>query len=118
MWACLFSEKGQAMAKKKGYKFTNKTHSQKAVMSTVFGVLSGASLIALIYLSYLQGGTVPVNYGIAGILVLLFAIVGIVLGVLAAQERERFRFFAWLGLGLNFAVLAGMSGILYAGSYL
>lgn len=106
------------MAKKKGYKFTNKTHSQKAIMSTVFGVLSGVSLIAVIYLSYLNGGAVPVNYGIAGILILVFAIVGIVLGVLAAQEKERFRFFAWLGLGLNAAVLAGISGILYAGSYM
>lgn len=106
------------MAKKKGYKFTNKSHSEKAVMSTVFGVLSGVSLLAVIYLTYLKGGNAPVNYGIAGILILIFAIIGIVLGVLAAQEKERFRFFAWLGLGLNFAVLAGISGILYAGSYL
>lgn len=87
-------------------------------MSTVFGVLSGVSLLAVIYLTYLKGGNAPVNYGIAGILILIFAIIGIVLGVLAAQEKERFRFFAWLGLGLNFAVLAGISGILYAGSYL
>lgn len=103
---------------KTSYKFTNKSHSKKAVMSTVFGVLSGVSLIVVIYLSYLKGGEVPVNYGIAGILILLFAIVGIVLGVLAAQEREGFRFFAWLGIGLNLAVMAGISGILYAGSYL
>ncbi len=106
------------MAKKKGYKFTNKSHSQKAVMSTVFGVLSCVSLIAIIYLAYLKGGEIPVNYGMAGILVLLFAIVGVVLGVFAAQEKERFRLFAWLGLALNAVALAGVSGILYAGSYL
>lgn len=106
------------MAKKKGYKFTNKSHSEKAVMSTVFGVLSGVSLIAVIYLTYLKGGAAPVNYGIAGILILLFAIVGIVLGVVAVQEKERFKLFAWIGLALNFVVLAGMSGVLYAGSYL
>lgn len=106
------------MAKKKGYKFTNKTHSQKAVMSTVFGVLSGVSLIAVIYLTYLKGGAAPINYGIAGILILLFAIVGVVLGVMAAQEKEHFKLFVWLGLVLNFVVLAGMSGILYAGAYL
>ncbi len=106
------------MAKKKGYKFTNKTHSQKAVMSTVFGVLSGVSLFAVIYLTYLNGGAAPINYGIAGILILLFAIVGVVLGVMAAQEKEHFKFFVWLGLVLNFVVLAGISGILYAGSYL
>ena len=32
---------------KKGYKFTNRIHSKKAIMSAVFGVLSGASLIVL-----------------------------------------------------------------------
>ena len=106
------------MAKKKGYKFTNKTHSQKAVMSTVFGTLSCVSLIVVIYLAYLCGGQVPVNYAIAGMLALLFAVIGMILGVIAIQEKDRYKFFAWLGMILNFVALAGVSGILYAGSYL
>lgn len=106
------------MAKKKGYKFTNKTHSPKAVMSTVFGILSCVSLVAVVYLSYIQGGEVPVNYGIAGILILVFAIVGMVLGVYAVRERDKYKFFAWLGVLCNFAALACLSGVLYAGSYL
>lgn len=103
---------------KKGYKFTNKKHSPKAVMSTVFGALSDISLIVLVYLSYMRGGQVPVNYGIAVILVLIFAIVGCLLGVLAWQEREKFKVFAIIGLVLNVAALMAVSGILYAGSYL
>lgn len=103
---------------KKGYKFTNKKHSPKAVMSTVFGVLSVASLVTLVYLSYLRAGQVPVNYGIAMILALVFAIVGCVLGVLAWQEREKFKVFAIIGLVLNGVALLSVSGILYAGSYL
>lgn len=103
---------------KKGYKFTNKKHSAKAVMSTVFGVLSDVSLGVLVYLSYLCGGQVPVNYGIAVILALLFAITGCLLGVLAWQEREMFKIFAVIGLVLNGVALLSVSGILYAGSYL
>lgn len=103
---------------KKGYKFTNKKHSPKAVMSTVFGILSDVSLIVLVYLSYLRGGQVPVNYGIAVILVLIFAIIGVLLGVLAWQEREKFKVFAIIGLVLNAVALASVSGILYAGAYL
>lgn len=103
---------------KKGYKFTNKKHSPKAVMSTVFGALSDISLIVLVYLSYARGGQVPVNYGIAVILVLIFAIVGCLLGVLAWQEREKFKVFAIIGLVLNVVALMAVSGILYAGSYL
>lgn len=106
------------MAKKKNYKFTNKGHSQKAVMATVFGSLSCISLIVLIYLAYLNAGAAPVNYGIAAILALVFAIVGMVLAVLAVREKEKFKFFAWLGVVLNVLALLGISGILYAGSAL
>lgn len=84
----------------------------------MFGVLSVVSLIALVYLSYLRGGQVPVNYGIAVILVLIFAIVGCLLGVFAWQEREKFKVFAIIGLVLNAVALMAVSGILYAGSYL
>ena len=118
MWACLFSEKGYIMSKKKGYKFTNRIHSSKAIMSSVFGALSSISLIGLIYLSYQKGGMVPVNYGIAGILVLIFAVIGAVLGVLSMQEKDKYKLFVWIGLILNFMVIASISGVLYAGSYL
>ena len=106
------------MAQRRGYKFTNKKHSEKAVMSTVFGALSVSSLVAVLYLSYSKAGEAPVNYGFSGILILIFAIVGMVLGVLALQEKERFLFFGRLGCILNGLALVGVSGILYAGAYL
>lgn len=106
------------MARRRGYKFTNKVHSPKAVMSAVFGILSCVSLAAVVYLSYTKGGQVPVNYGIAGILILLFAIVGMILAIYAVRERDHYKIFAYLGLLFNFAALACMSGVLYAGSYL
>lgn len=106
------------MAKKKNYKFTNKGHSRKAVMSTVFGALSCISLIVLIYLSYLNKGDVPVKYGVAGIFVLIYGIVGMILAVLAVREKDKFLLFGWIGVALNALAILGMSGILYAGSYL
>jgi len=106
------------MAQKRNYKFTNKKHSEKAVMSTVFGALSVSSLAVVLYLSYSKAGEAPVNYGFSGILILIFAIVGMVLGVLALREKERFLFFGRLGCVLNGLALVGVSGILYAGAYL
>lgn len=106
------------MPKKRYYKFTNKGHSKKAVMSTVFGALSCISVIVLIYLSYLNKGVAPFKYGVAGILALVFGIVGMILAVLAVQEKEKFLVFGWLGMALNGFVILVMSGILYAGSYL
>ena len=106
------------MAQKRNYKFTNKRHSGKSVMSTVFGALSLTSLGAVIYLAYRAAGEAPVSYGISGILILFFAIVGLVLGILALQEKEQFLFFAKIGCLLNGLALAGISGVLYAGAYL
>lgn len=106
------------MAKRKNYKFTNKVHSPKAVLGTFFGALSCISLIALIYLTYLKKGVAPFNYGVAGILALIFAIVGMVLSVFAVQEKEKFLVFAWIGVALNALAILGVSGILYAGSSL
>ncbi len=87
-------------------------------MSTVFGVLSLISLVAVIYLSYIKAGEAPVNYGFSGILILIFSVVGLVLGVFALQEKEQFLFFGRLGCVLNGLALAGISGVLYAGAYL
>ena len=84
-------------------------------MSTVFGALSCISLVAVIYLTYLNGGAAPVNYGFAGLLILIFALVGIVLGVLAVQEKDMFKLFAWIGLALNFLAPAGIRGLRLGG---
>jgi heme/copper-type cytochrome/quinol oxidase subunit 3 len=109
------SEKGDKMAKK-GYKFTNKNHSQKSVMGTFFGALSVISMIVLIYLSYLRAGEVPVNYGIAVILILIFSGIGMTLSVMAMKEREKFKGFAIAGIVLNALGLISVSAVLFAGS--
>lgn len=106
------------MKHRKGYQFTNKRHSKKAVMSTVYGALGLTCLVTVLYLSYRSGGEAPVKYGVAGVLVTLFALIGLLLGVLAAREKDRYRFFAVLGLILNGVTLAGVSGVLYMGAYL
>ena len=41
--------------RKKNYIFTNKKHSDKAIMSTILGVISLVSLGIVTYLSYSRG---------------------------------------------------------------
>ena len=87
-------------------------------MSTVYGILSLVSLIVVVYLAYAAGGAAPVNYGITGVLVTIFAIIGLILAVLSLNERESYKFFGWLGLLLNGLSLAGISLVLYIGANL
>lgn len=102
---------------RKGYIFTNKTESKKGFISAVFGALSLISLGMAVYQTYLNQGEAYVKYGVIGILCLIFAGVGLALGIMAKMEEDKFYLFAWLGIILNLLTLAGICFILYAGVY-
>lgn len=105
------------MAKKNSYMFTNKEHTQKGIMSTILGVISLATLAYAVIMSYFRAGNIPRQYGAAAMLVMIFAFVGIVLGVISKTERDKFYLFTYLGIVLNVLALAVISVILYAGAY-
>ena len=105
------------MSQKRSYMFTNRKHSQKAVMSTVFGVLCTVSLVVVIVLSYSRDGDIPGGYGFTGVFATLLSLIGLILGALAVREKDRFKLFGWLGILLNGISLAMVSGILYVAAY-
>lgn len=105
------------MAKKNSYMFTSKQHTQKGIMSTILGVISLGTLAYAVVMSYLKAGDIPRQYGAAAMLVMIFAFIGIILGVVSKTERDKFYFFTYLGIVLNVLALAVISIILYAGAY-
>ncbi|MFG6355221.1 MAG: hypothetical protein K1W26_00135 [Acetatifactor sp.] len=106
------------MSQKKNYMFTNRRHSKKAIMSTVFGVLCTVSMVIVIVMSYVRDGDVPVGYGFTGLFAAVLSLVGLLLGIYAVRETDRFKLFGWLGILLNGAGLAMISGVLYMAAYL
>lgn len=84
-------------------------------MSAILGVISVVSILAAVYLAYRNGGSAKPQYGAAVFLVTLFALAGLVLGVLSRTEKDNYYLFPHLGIGLNVASLAMISMILYAG---
>ena len=103
---------------KKSYIFTNKEHPKKSIMSTILGILSTGSLILAVYLSYMDKGAENMRYGSACLLALLFAFVGVTLGVLGRMERDKFYLFSYIGIALNLVAIGLVSLILYAGALL
>lgn len=103
------------MKKRKSYIFTNKKNSDRAVMSVILGVISLASMGAAVYLTYRSAGEAMTGYGFTGLLATIFSLIGLVLGILTAKDKNYYRFFPVLGIILNVIVLAGISLILYAG---
>ena len=102
---------------KKGYKFTNKKHTEKGIMSTILGIISLVSVGTAVYQTYLAKGNAGSNMGIVGVMITIFSVTGLVLGYMGKNEQDKFKFFAYLGMILNVAVMACISVILYAGAY-
>ena len=102
---------------RKKYIYTNKRHSNRAVMSTILGILSNASLAAVIYLSYQKSGDIPFGYGVTGFLAVIFSLVGLGLGVVTARDREYYRLFPFLGILLNLIALGVLALIIYLATY-
>ena len=102
--------------RKKNYIFTNKKHSDKAIMSTILGVISLVSLGIVTYLSYSQGGVMHGGYGVTGVLATVYSLIGLILGVQTLRDKDIYRFFPVLGMILNVISLGGISFLLYLGS--
>ena len=103
--------------KKNSFMFTNKEHTLKGIMGTILGVISLISLFYIIEDSYSTAWEVHIQYGAVAFQTMIFAFVGIVLGVLSKSDKDKFYFFSYLGIVLNVIVLATLSVILYAGAY-
>ena len=102
---------------RKGYIFTDKKESKWGVFSAFLGVLSLVSLILAVHYTFLNRGVALTRYGVVAVLCLLFSAAGLIFGIMARMEQDKFYLFAWVGIILNLLTLAGISFILYAGAY-
>lgn len=105
------------MAFRKGYIFTSKNHPRKGIMATILGILSIITLGTAVYFSYMNGGESSVRYAMAGLLAVVYMIVGMGLGIWSIMERDVFKLFPVLGIVVNTIAFGFLSLILYAGAY-
>ena len=99
------------------YIFTNKKESKKGIMSAILGTVSLLSLFLAVYGTFQNQGEALVKYGMGALFALLFALAGIVLGILSKMEEDKFYVFSYLGILLNILAIGGVGFILYAGVY-
>lgn len=105
------------MEQSKRYKFTNKKHPEKGIMSTILGIISLVSVWVAIYQTFLAKGAAATNMGVVGLMITIFSVTGVILGYISKKEHDKFMFFPYLGMVLNVIALACVSVILYAGAY-
>lgn len=84
-------------------------------MSMVLSVIAMVSEICAVYFAYKNNGQATMNYGLVGIFIILYAFIGLVLGMIARREKDKFYIFSYLGIIISIITLVGMGFIIFAG---
>lgn len=92
--------------KRQGYMFTNKSHPQKGIVSTILGGLDLICLFLVILLCFEQKGEASARFAVVAMFSFLFSCIGLVLGVMSRVEKDRYYLFPNIGIIANFMVLA------------
>ena len=99
------------------YIFTDKRGSKKGILSAMLGAMSLISVFLTVYFTWQNHGTAYVRYGVVTLLCLIFSVAGLVIGIMAKLEEDKFYLFAWIGIVLNALTLLGIGGIVAVGVY-
>lgn len=102
-----------ARRKRNSYKFTEKTHSKRAMLSLGIAGCSLCVYLVFIYLSYKVGGNLSAYYGSFGFLAMIAAFVAFGISLPSLKEENSFMFFPRLALAISV-----LSGICWIGTYI
>lgn len=97
------------------YKFTNKKHPIRGMISSILGMISVGSIVIAVYLTALNKGMALHQYGTVGLLTTIFSMVGLGFGIASIMEKDIYHFFPVMGLVLNILSICALGTILYAG---
>lgn len=95
------------MSKRREYKFTNKSHTKRGLLSSGIGFFALLLLGGLFYLSYEQSGNVEAYAGVLGFLSMIGSAAGLMLAAESFREEDKFYLFSYVGCILNGALLVG-----------
>ncbi len=96
----------------RSYKFTEKTHSKRAMVSFGLAIVTLVIYVVFVYLSYQAAGQLSAYFGAFGVLTMLVAIVSTGLAATTLKEEDSFTFFPRMAL-----ILSILSTVLWVGNY-
>ncbi len=104
------------MANIAGYKFSNKRHSGKGILSTGFGAVSLLLLAVLIVIASKMHGKGNIYLGSIGLVSMVFSLIGLIIGLASFFEPDRYKLFSRIGAVFNLALLFVWTSIFMIGA--
>ncbi len=108
-------KKLKAYKRPRTYLFTDRKISFKSAVSVVLGSVALVSAAAALVMTYRAGGTAKIQYGAVVLLCLFFSMAGLILAIYGRREPDTLHLPAYVGMGINIAVLALCTAVLYYG---
>ena len=87
------------------YKFTDRKHPYAGIMSAVLGVIGIIFETASVFAPYVLGKSVE-RYAMVLLLCFIYAVAGIILGIVGKVKKGTFDFFPKVGIIINVLVIA------------
>lgn len=72
------------------YKFSNKSQTLGGTISTVMGIASLGCLLYGVFVAFKKSGNAGLEVGSMGLLALMLAVIGTVIGLLSFKEDDKF----------------------------
>ena len=86
-------------------------------MAVILGLISIGAMGAAVFASYRSGGEVAIGYGFTGLLAFLYSLIGLLLGIVTAVNKNYYKGVPVAGILLNMVSLGCLGLILYMGGY-
>lgn len=97
---------------RRSYKFTEKKHSPRAIVSFALAVITLLTYFVFVFLSYQAAGQLSAYYGAVGVLAMLVAMISVGIAATTLKEEDSFAFFPRTAL-----ILSIISTVLWVGNY-
>ena len=94
--------------KRRSYKFTDKRHPILGILSFIIAVIVIIMSLVLCFEAADLNGKAPISYGVAGVIGLLMAIIGFIIGIQSMKQKDIFLRFPILGVFLNGVMILGL----------
>lgn len=99
--------------RRRSYKFTEKTHSKKAMVSVGLAGISEIMYLIFVYLSYKGAGTLSTYFGGFGVMAMILAISALVNAITTLKEEDTFPLYPMVAV-----VLSAIASLSWVGTYI
>lgn len=103
------------MAKKRMYKFTEKSQSKRGILTSVFAICLLGVYGVCVYLAYRGNGGLNTYFGSIGVIAMLLSVIDFGFALTTLKEEDSFLFFPRFAVITSFLAAAGWIGTYIAG---